>query len=292
MILSTRWIRQRYEDIYYRLGRRGPALEEIFWVVSHEAGHRPSAMSITTDRWKVGGDDGNRCHAPYGSGSVMSYDHRGPKRALQRNAGGRPPHPERDVERRRGRPLHGLEVRRCTRLDRRLGVWIDHRFRVSGRTAAPGRLSGGNLSITDEIAGAGWVRGKPSTRVSLTGTATWSGEDNFLGVDLGPDFLGALLRADANLRYTFGDRPNLNLRVSDFEAHYSSNGSAATWHDRSSIDWGDFSYSMDCTSGGCSGAGAAAKWYADGAGDPSGWVGGVVNDSDNAYAGSFVAERD
>ncbi len=291
MILSTRWIRQRYEDIYYRLGRRGPALEEIFWVVSHEAGHR-LGYEHHHGSMEGCGDDGNRCHAPYGSGSVMSYDHRR-GRSVRYNV------TQEDVRHIPNATWNGDEVDRFTvsksadapaSIDG-WGVWIDHRFRVSGRTA-PGRLSGGNLSITDEIAGAGWVRGKPSTRVSLTGTATWSGEDNFLGVDLGPDFLGALLRADANLRYTFGDRPNLNLRVSDFEAHYSSNGSAATWHDRSSIDWGDFSYSMDCTSGGCSGAGAAAKWYADGAGDPSGWVGGVVNDSDNAYAGSFVAERD
>ncbi len=260
-------------------------------VASHEAGHQfqYEHQHGTTHGC---GDDGNRCHAPYGSGSVISYDHlRG--RSVRYNV------TQEDIRHIPNATWNGDEVDRFTvsksadapaSIDG-WGVWIDHRFRVSGRTA-PGRLYGGNLSITDEIAGTGWVRGKPSTRVSLTGTATWSGEDNFLGVDLGPDFLGALLRADANLRYTFGDRPNLNLRVSDFEAHYASDGDASTWHDHSFTDWGDFSYSMDCTSGGCSGAGAAAKWYADGAGDPSGWVGGVVNDSDNAYAGSFVAEKD
>ena len=102
--------------------------------------------------------------------------------------------------------------------------------------------------------------------------------------------MGAAVRADANLRYTFGNRPNMALRVNDFEAHYLDVDGVARWH--SDGGFGDFTYSMDCTSGGCSGEGAEAKWYANDAGDPSGWVGGVVSDQDNNYAGSFVAEKD
>ena len=49
---------------------------------------------------------------------------------------------------------------------------------------------------------------------------------------------------------------------------------------------------MDCTSGGCSGDSAEAKWCANDAGDPSGWVRGVVSDRDNDCAGSFVVEKD
>ena len=95
----------------------------------------------------------------------------------------------------------------------------------------------------------------------------------------------------AVLSYTFGNRPNLNLRVNNFEAHYAT-GVGPGWHDHSFDDWGDFRYNMDCTSGGCSGDSVEAKWYASDTGDPSGWVGGVVSDQDNSYAGSFVAEKD
>ena len=172
----------------------------------------------------------------------------------------------------------------------RWGVWIDHYFEVSGRTA-PGRLSGGNFDGIDEIHGNGWVRGRPSENVSLPTEATWSGEDSFLGVDLGQSYLGALLRADTNLRYTFGQSPNMTLRINEFEAHYDAGG-GARWHDHVFSDWGDFTYNMDCASDGCSGEEADAKWYASDAGDPSGWVGGVVEDSDNEYVGSFVAEKD
>jgi len=66
----------------------------------------------------------------------------------------------------------------------------------------------------------------------------------------------------------------------------------ARWHDHVFPNWGDFTYSMDCDGDGCSGDVARAGWYADDAGDPSGWVGGVVEDADNVYVGSFVAEKD
>ena len=233
----------------------------------------------------------SRCHAPYGSGSVIGYD---------TLAGGSSRYyvTEDDIRHIPNATWRGDDVDYYTVLKSGVsasidswGIWIDHRFEVSGRTAPGFPPAGGNLSVVDEIAGTGWVHGKPSENDSLTTTATWSGEDNFLGVDLDPTYLGALLRADANLRYTYGARPNLNLRVNNFEAHYASDG-VATWHDHSFDDWGDFTYNMDCTSGGCSGDSAEAKWYPSDAGDPSGWVGGVVSDQDNAYAGSFVADKD
>ena len=58
-------------------------------------------------------------------------------------------------------------------------------------------------------------------------------------------------------------------------------------------DWGDFRYNLQCTSGGCSGDGVQTQWYPDTTtNDPSGWVGGVVDDQGNSYVGSFVAEKD
>ena len=238
----------------------------------------------------------DRCHAPYGSGSVISYDTLDPN-VLRR---ARYYVTQEDIRHVPNATWNDSNVDRYTvsmsgdpSSINGWGVWIEHHFEVDGWTA-PGRSYGGNLSFVDEISGTGWVRGKPSEGVSLTASATWSGEDNFLGVDMNENYLGALLRADANLRYTFGDRPNLNLRVDNFEAHYASNDGVAMWHDHSfpADGFGDFTYNMDCTSGGCSGESVEAKWYADDAGDPSGWVGGVVSDRDNEYAGSFVAGKD
>lgn len=121
--------------------------------------------------------------------------------------------------------------------------------------------------------------------------ATYSGTDNFLGVDMGEDYVGSLLRADANLRYTFSSN-TMSLHLNNFEAHYAKAG-PATWHDHDFSNWGDFRYNLQCTSGGCSGDGVQTQWYPDTtANDPSGWVGGVVDDTDNKYVGSFVAEKD
>ena len=121
--------------------------------------------------------------------------------------------------------------------------------------------------------------------------ATYSGTDNFLGVDMGEDYVGSLLRADANLRYTFSSN-TMSLHLNNFEAHYAKAG-PATWHDHDFSNWGDFRYNLRCTSSGCSGDGVQTKWYPDTTtNDPSGWVGGVVDDQDNSYVGSFVAEKD
>ena len=294
VILSEDWIAENYANLVRSLATENTAAfrqvrDELFWVLTHEAGHQFGYMNPngTTDGC---GDGVTRCHAPYGSGSVVGYD-------TLVGGSSRYHVTEEDIHHIPNATWKGDNVDYYTVLKSGdsssidgWGIWIDHRFEVDGQTAR-GRPSGGNLSIVDEIAGTGWVHGKPSENVSLSTTATWSGEDNFLGVDLDPNFLGALLRADANLRYTFGNRPNLNLRVNNFEAHYASDG-VATWHDHNFEDWGDFRYNMDCTSGGCSGDSAEAKWYSSDAGDPSGWVGGVVSDQDNDYVGSFVAEKD
>ena len=272
------------------------AIQELFALMTHEAGHQFGYKN--PDGATHGGcDPDDPCHAPIGSGSVMSYDHLPPPRGV--NGSVRYNVTAEDVRHIPNATWNDDEFDRYTvsmsgepsSIDR-WGVWIDHHFEVSGRTD-PGRLSGGYLDITDEIHGRGWVRGRPSGNALPPTGATWSGEDSFLGVDLHENYLGALLRADANLRYTFGGRPSMTLRVSGFEAHYAD-ALGARWHDHDSprAGFGDFTYSMDCTSGGCSGDGADAKWYASDAGDPTGWVGGVVEDPDNSYAGSFVAERD
>ncbi len=270
------------------------AIQELFLIITHEAGHQ-FGYKNPAGATHGGCDPDDPCHAPVGSGSVMSYDDLPPPRGA--NGSVRYGVTAEDVRHIPDATWNDDESDRYTvsmsgepsSIDG-WGVWIDHYFAVSGRTD-PGRLSGGGLDITDEIHGRGWVRGTPSGDALPPASATWSGADGFLGVDLNEDFLGALLRADADLRYTFGARPNMTLRVSGFEAHYDAGG-GARWHDHVSGDWGDFTYRMDCARGGCSGEGAEARWYASDAGDPTGWVGGAVEDRENSYVGSFVAERD
>ena len=292
VVLNDVWLANNYEVFWHGVSTDNDeafwaAYTNLFLVLAHEAGHqfRYRNPGGTTD-----GCGNSRCHAPYGSGSVISYDHRQGRSVRYYVTEEDIRHvPNATWRGDRFDPYYvGLDGAPSS-IDG-WGVWIDQQFAVDGWTE-PGRLWGGDLSIVDDIAGLGWVYGTPSSDVSLTTTATWSGEDNFLGVDMDPNYLGALLRADANLRYTFGSRPNLNLRVNNFEAHYATSDGAG-WHDHSFEDWGDFRYNMDCTSGGCSGDSVEAKWYASDTGDPSGWVGGVVSDQDNSYAGSFVAEKD
>ncbi|MDE2789151.1 MAG: hypothetical protein OXI81_01840 [Paracoccaceae bacterium] len=292
VVLSNAWIAENYAALYDSLAMDNAEAfrvvhNKLFIVLTHEAGHQ---FGYRNPNGTTDGCGETRCHAPYGSGSVISYDHLEGRSVRYHVTEEDIRHVPNATWKSDDFDVYTVWKSGVPSSIDSWGIWIHHRFEVDGRTA-PGRLSGGNLSILDVIAGTGWVHGKPSENVSLATTATWSGEDNFLGVDLGPDYLGALLRADANLRYTFGDRPNLNLRVNNFEAHYAFDG-VATWHDHNFSDWGDFLYNMDCTPVGCSGESAEAKWYPSDTGDPSGWVGGVVSDQDNDYVGSFVAEKD
>lgn len=152
----------------------------------------------------------HRCHAPHNSGSVISYDHL-EGGSLRYNvteedishipdATWNPNTRDRFTVSRPGDPFSGIKA---------WGVWIDHEFEVSGKTAL-GKMWGGDFDLDDVIYSAGWIKGTPSN--APTGSATYSGTDNFLGVDMSPDryvkglgrpynFLGALLRADAELTY-------------------------------------------------------------------------------------------
>ncbi|MYB35268.1 MAG: hypothetical protein F4X92_09165 [Gammaproteobacteria bacterium] len=292
IVLTTEWITHNY-----RLLSTGndtltlQATQELFFVISHESGHQ-FGYTNSGGNTEGCGDSPVPCHAPAGSGSLMSYDHL-EGRSVRYNV------TEEDVRHIPNAAWNDSNVDRYevaktgeSMFIDSWGVWIDHEFEVSGQTA-PGRIHGGNLNIVDNITGTGWVNGRASTGVVLTGNATWSGQDNFLGVDLTPRFLGALLRADANLRYTFSSG-NLNLRVNNFEAHYQDGSGSAKWHEHDfpDDDFGDFSYDMRCNSVKCSSNVVNTNWYASDEGDPTGYVGGVVHDAANRYAGSFVAQKD
>ena len=76
VVLSDDWIAENYETLW-RSVREGDAdaywdvQDHLFIVLTHEAGHKfgYTDRSGTTDDCSQ-----TRCHAPYGSGSVVSYD--------------------------------------------------------------------------------------------------------------------------------------------------------------------------------------------------------------------------
>ena len=269
--------------------------EELFYVLSHESGHQFGYSNPNGITVGCGGHD--RCHAPYKPGQIGSlisynilkgdsayYNVREEDIRYIDNATWNPNSVDRYEVSKAGM---SSSINSC-------GVWIDHSFVISGQTD-PGSFSG-DLIIDDTIEATGWVHGRPSENVSLDTSATWSGEDNFLGVNLDPAYLGVLLRADAELHYRF-DTQNMRLNINDFEAHYyDTDREVSRWFDHNFSDWGEFEYDMDCTTNGCSfdiiNVNVGAKWYPDDSGDPSAYVGGVVNDRPNAYVGSFVAEKE
>ena len=90
------------------------------------------------------------------------------------------------------------------------GVWINHYFVVDG-VIYLGEFFGGNFYIRDEVTAHGFIDSDSWDDVIPTGSATYSGQDNFIGADMSSHYLGALLRADANLIYQFGSHLNSNM---------------------------------------------------------------------------------
>ena len=77
VVLNDAWIAANYAYLQYSLATADAeafwtVYEHLFVVLTHEAGHQFGYWnpSGTTD-----GCGGDRCHAPYGSLSVISYDH-------------------------------------------------------------------------------------------------------------------------------------------------------------------------------------------------------------------------
>ena len=169
---------------------REQAKQEIFSVLTHEAGHQ---FHYSNPRGNNEGCGNNAiCHAPEGSGSVISYDHNSHHQLLsvryyvtQEDIRHIPNASWNDDDVDNYRVWQDNEF---TYVDK-WGIWINHRFKVDGMTT-PGFPHGGRLSIIDKIEAAGWIEGRRSVGVNLTQSATWGGTDNFLGVDLSQDYGG------------------------------------------------------------------------------------------------------
>lgn len=301
VILGEKWLRDNYWKLHRGQYDGVPGIEadvfsELVYVATHEAAHQFRYRHPNGDSAGCGGDPRARCHGPIGSGSVVSYD-------ISKGYSARYAPDREDVAHIQGgtwnpnaTDLYSVRKTLDATSIKAFGYWLEHDFAVSGVTA-PGRPEGGTFAVENMIFVQPFVHGTPSADHELRGNATWSGKDNFFGYDLHPEFMVAL-RADAMLRYTFAGA-QMAARLSGFE-HYLD----GTWRG-SSID--DHMYPLACSAGGCSFERAGTpclngtatcgaisvqtKFYAH-EGDPSGYVGGVVNNDYTQYAGAFVAEKD
>lgn len=275
VILDSDWLLGLYVD-YANNNNRIAALDELAWVITHEAGHQFGYENPDGDSEGCG--DGSKCHGPIGSGSVTSYDaHIG----LSSNYGVTPE----DIEHIPNASWKGefseFRISKDSPIGE-YGVWISHSFKVTG-TTDPGEVFGGDFRVVDSIGGFARPATGSFDGTLPTGSATYSGEDNFVGVDMSPHALGALMRADANLEFelsaTSGD---IDLIIDNFEVH---NG--LKWIGQS----GSIQYELDCPGTWClyedSQTRVTTNFHLDGQ-----YAGGAVNDLKNEYVGAFVAEKE
>lgn len=279
VMLDEDWLLEAY--YYYSVGdteQWNAVLDQLTWVITHEAAHQ---FGYNNSDGTTDGCETTRCHAPYGSGSVVSYDaHLG----LSTNYGVT----EEDVKHipnatYNDSPYSDYRVSKDSPMGE-YGVWITHYFEVTGKTI-PGATFGGDYAVSDSISSYGFVTDSDLWDDQLpSGSATYSGEDNFVGADMSAHYLGALLRADANLVYQFGSTAsgNMSLTIDDFEVY---NGDI--WRNQS----GSITYRLSCESDGYCGTEdgyTVDSWF----GLDGQYVGGQLEDIDNEYVGAFVAEKE
>lgn len=286
VVITENWIVEQYRKWRTAAAyRRGDIETDVFFdvlhLVTHEAGHQFGYRHPqgTTDGC---GDDNTRCHAPYGSGSVLSYDHSfySPTRYAPT---------EEDVEHIRGGKWNGDPVDRYTVTKTSAapsitsyGYWLDHEFYVTGWTGF-GSVTGGNGFVRNEMMVQPFVNGTPSAAHNLRGNAAWSGD--FVGYDLRPSAMAALT-ADANLTYTFASE-TMKARFSDFMLWQGD--------DPISAERGNYTYDMGCDTELCfeyvpGDWLITTEFYRDG-GDPSGYAAGIVNDYKLEYVGAYSARK-
>lgn len=173
--------------------------ERLLEVLVHEGGHRfdyyhPDGVGNNCT-------SSNGCHAPEGSGSVMSYDPDArifpTKDDLEYlgHPNGIPPswNPSTTDEYQVTRP--GPEGSGISTW----GVWINHESRIS------------NDSVHDQVQAGGFIE-NPSTSPLPSGAATYTGR--FLGLDMSTTNLGEVLKAEATFHW-----PANELTLTDFNAY-------------------------------------------------------------------------
>ena len=265
------------------------ALEQLTHIITHEAGHQFGYEHPNGDIDGCGMK--NKCHGPEYSGSVMSYDHH-KKRPVNYGV------TEEDVKHIPNATYNDnrfstYRVSRSSTVGEygvwEYGVFIVHEFQVTGQTK-PGFTFGGSYSVKDAISARGFAVDSSWDDQPPSISATYSGADNFVGASMSPHFLGAVLRADASLRYTSNSSTNgnISLTLDDFKVYYDDKWRTSNF---------SITYQLDCYSDGTCGTkfpsdkftshGKYIRFASDGQ-----YVGGYVGDISHEYVGAFRAEKD
>ena len=155
------------------------------------------------------------------------------------------------------------------------GVWLTQSFKSSEKTP-PGIM-------LDDITAKGFYPIEDNLLDSgiPTVSATYSGTNNFIGVDMSAHYLGSALRADAEMEYEFrsSNDSSATLTIDNFEVYVGNE-----WQ----TQHGSIGYQLSCGLVSCTTEDMAlARFYSDGK-----YVSGNITDLENEYTGSFVAEKE
>ena len=198
----------------------------------------------------------------------------------------------------RGRIGRGRTITPPTHIFR-YGAWLTHGFKIEGvHTKGESDDEPLYFKETDMITASPYfVFNKGEYDQSLpTVSATYSGEENFLGVDMSAHFLGAVLKADAEVGYTFVENGSTATVTIDnfqvFTGENFSNGNA--YKNMIDSEWtnlgGSLTYELSCGDNSCSTPDelTAQLNFIDNAKN----VGGTISDRHNQYVGAFLADKE
>ena len=188
----------------------------------------------------------------------------------------------------------------------RYGAWLTHEFKIEGVNGES------SFKETDMISARPYFQANDHLDDKIpTVSATYSGEDNFLGVDMSAHFLGAVLEADAQVIYNYSPDSPLgssatvtidNFRVFTGETitgipsiptidpisklKRNKDVFAESWRSRN----GSISYTLSCGDSSCNSPDNKTAELTFYGGER--YAGGTISDRENEYVGGFIAERE
>ena len=272
VFLAKQYLSNLYHDHVSRdFGPRSDALDRLFLVITHEAGHQ---FGYNNTKGSTEGCGGETCHALVGSGSVMSYDNEVDYGVTEEDIKHIPNATYNN------NPKASFRITKDSPIGE-YGVWLTHTFQVSAKRISDKLGFDGYLA--DNIETHGFIISNSDNRIP-TVSATYSGTDNLIGVDMSAHYLGSLLRADAEMEYRVGSSTNSSatLTVDNFEVYVG---------DRWQTQSGSIGYELSCNTSACRTVDNKTvyntRFYSNGE-----YINGAIQDLENEYAGSFVAERE
>ena len=274
VVLGEAWLSDLYN--HYVTGDSDAysnALNNLTLAITHEAARQFDYNNPEGTTEGCGNEI--KCHAPVDSGSVVSYDYHignSVNYGVTEEDVKHVPNATYNED-----PEASFKITKDSPIGE-YGVWLTHDFRVSGKITPLDR----NYTLVDNIEAYGFTISNGDDRIP-TVSATYSGTDNFVGVDMSAHFLGAVLRADAEIDYRFesGADSTATLTIDNFKVYVGGD-----WETQS----GSIDYELSCNTSACRTVDdktVNTGFYSNGK-----YVNGTIQDLKNEYVGSFVAEEE